>query len=269
MKPLLVFASLVIAVLATTSGSVDVESSATARNVGVYWAGPESYAKLDALGNDLIVSNFAVDTRVRLYWAKRHNQKLILFNSAWVDDTVAGGRVNATQVCRDIGTVKDHPALWGYYLIDEPSRHIYPSGAANPTSVATMQALNKAVKRCDPGARTLATILPGGGFGTSSNNFGPDVADIVNFNTYFKAPDGTHFEWITTTVLPNAIKIARQRDPDVKFWAGLQTDLRRQCVVEPHLHPDGGRGQEVDRPYGPDVSAPEGVARWRAVLSLG
>lgn len=193
------------------------------KNVGVYWAGPESYGKLKTLGANLITSNFANDTQVRLYWAQKQGVQLILFNSAWIDDSVAGGRVNTALVCQNVNAVKNHPALWGYYVIDEPSRHVYPSGAANPTSLATMQALYKTVKGCHPAARTLATFLPGGGFGTAANNFGANVADYVLFDTYYKAPDGLHPEWITDAPLPAAIRLAKSRDPDIKVWAAIQS----------------------------------------------
>lgn len=193
------------------------------KNIGVYWAGPESYARLKTLGANLVTSNFANDTQVRLFWAQKQGVKLILFNSGWIDDSVAGGKVNASLVCQNVNAVKSNPALWGYYLIDEPSRHVFPSGASNPTSLATMQTLYKTVKGCHPAAKTLATFLPGGGFGTASNNFGANVADYILFDTYYKAPDGLHPDWITDAPLPAAIRLAKSRDADIKVWAAFQS----------------------------------------------
>ncbi len=189
----------------------------------MYWAGPDSYRKLRDLGARIIVSNFGNDTEVRLYWAARTGIKLILFNSAWIDDSVPGGRANTELICKNASEFWDHPGLWGYYLVDEPSKHVYPSGARNPVSVSTMQAVNQAVKRCDPNHPTLAVFLPGGGFGTSSNNFGAGIADYVMFDLYPKAPGNAwHPEWITNAPLPGAIDVVRERDRSAKIWMAVQ-----------------------------------------------
>jgi hypothetical protein len=188
----------------------------------VYWAGPESYERIAALGGRLVVSNFANDTPVRLYWAHRQGLKLVLFNSAWVDDSVAGGRANTGQICKNVNRVKDQPGLWGYYVIDEPSKHRYPWGGANPTSVETMREVNRAIKRCDPHHPTVAVFLPGGGFGGPGNDFAPGIADAVMFDVYPLAPDGWHPEWITDYPLPQALAVVRARDPRAKVWLAVQ-----------------------------------------------
>lgn len=186
-------------------------------NVGIYWAGPEAYNKANELGANIIVSNFANDTEVRLFWANRQGVKLLLFNSAWIDDSVYGGRANTALICKNVNEVKQSPGLFGYYIVDEPSKH------PTPVSLATMQAVNATVKKCDPKHPTVAVFLPGGGFGSSSNNFGPNIADIVMFDIYPKAPGNSwNPGWITSHPLPGAIDVVRARDPKAQIWVAVQ-----------------------------------------------
>lgn len=186
-------------------------------NVGIYWAGPEAYSKVKELGANVVVSNFANDTEVRLFWAQRQGIELLLFNSAWIDDSVYGGRANTDLICKNVSEVKNSPALFGYYVVDEPSKH------PTPVSVSTMQAVNATVKKCDPNHPTVAVFLPGSGFGSSSNNFGANIADVVMFDIYPKGPGNSwNPSWISSHPLPAAIDVVRSRDPKARIWVAVQ-----------------------------------------------
>ena len=227
--PSLVLAAVVLARGLLADSPLPVTAAApppatTAKDVGVYWAGPESYGRIGSLDGRLIVSNFGNDTPVRLFWARRTGVKLILFNSAWVDDSVTGGRANTALICKNLERVKGSAGLWGYYVVDEPSKHQYPWGGSNPTSVNTMQTVNAAIKRCDPAHSTLAVFLPGGNFGGQGNNFGPNIADVVTFDLYPMAPGSVwHPEWITESPLPQALDVVRSRDRGAAIWMAVQS----------------------------------------------
>lgn len=46
-----------------------------------------------------------------------------LFNSAWIDDSMPGGRAIVNLICKNVKTFASDPAVWEDYIVDEPSKH--------------------------------------------------------------------------------------------------------------------------------------------------
>ena len=106
--------------------------------------------------------------------AARFGQRVLFYFVDTVDYT--NGTINTSVIPSWVAQVKNHPALYGYLSVKEPSW----SGI----SLAEMRALYSAYKAADPKHVVVALLGDTPHFGTSQNPWGPGVANVLWVNWY-------------------------------------------------------------------------------------
>jgi hypothetical protein len=145
--------------------------------------------------------------------------KAVLFFSS----TVSGGTVYPSRVAALVNAVKNHPALYGYLSVKEPSWV-----GINATEI---RALYKAFHTADPNHPVVALFGDIPHFGGSANPYTAGMANIVMVDWYpietssgGCASTGTVYistgpKWYSTKVYPTV----HTKTPSVPIWVMVQT----------------------------------------------
>ncbi len=153
--------------------------------------------------------------------AKKCGLKAILFFADTANHTT--GRVYPTRVASLVRAVRNHPALWGYLTVKEPSWV--------GITAAEVRALYRAYKAADPNHPVVALFGDIPHFGDARNPYTAGMADIVAVDWYPVetlssgcARSGTSYvstgpKWFKTKVRPTVAS----RTPGVPIWVMVQT----------------------------------------------
>ncbi len=136
--------------LANTRGVCNGQFQLVIRNVGT-WSGARAY--LDA--------------------AQHCGLKVILHYSP----TISGGTIHPSRVAGFVGAVKNHPALFGYLSVKEPSW-------CRGLSAGEIRTLYAAYRAADPGHPVIALFGDIPHFGSSRNPYTARMANIVMVDWY-------------------------------------------------------------------------------------
>jgi len=123
-----------------------------------------------------VIKNAAGPNNARNYLnaAQKCGLKVIYFFPSTVSHST--GRVYPSRVAYWVNIVKDHPALFGYLSVKEPSW--------NRISGAEIRSLYKAFRAADPNHRVIALFGDIPHFGSTANPYSAGMADIVMVDWY-------------------------------------------------------------------------------------
>ena len=144
--------------------------------------------------------------------------KAILYFS----QTVSGGTVYPSRVAALVNAVKNHPALYGYLSVKEPSWvGIYPS---------EIRAMYKAFHAADPNHPVVALFGDIPHFGYTANPYTALMADIVMVDWYpvetgngGRSLTGTSYVAGTPTFFRRVRDVVAARTPGTPVWLMVQT----------------------------------------------
>jgi len=129
--------------------------------------------------------------------AARYGQRVLFYFADTVDYT--NGTIKTSVIPGWVAKVKNHPALYGYLSVKEPSW----SGV----TLGEMRLLYSAYKAADPNHAVVALLGDTPHFGTSQNPWGPGVANVlwvdwypVTYSRGYIANASIHFPKIRTYV---------------------------------------------------------------------
>ena len=170
---------------------------------------------------DLVVANLgsAAGAVSYLNAAQACGLKVVLYFSS----SSVGGRIYPSRVPAFVAAVKDHPALYGYLSVKEPS-WIGISGAE-------IRSMYRAFKAADPSHPVVALFGDIPHFGSTRNPYTAGMADIVMVDWYpvetasggCSSTGSTYIpygpKWYKTKVRP----IVATKTPGVPIWVMVQT----------------------------------------------
>ena len=170
---------------------------------------------------DLVIRGISSGTNAIRYLnaAQQCGLKAILY----LAPTVSGGTVYPSRVAPLVNAVKNHPALYGYLTVKEPS-WVGITGAE-------IRSLYKAVKTADPAHPVMALFGDIPHFGDTRNPYTTGMADIVMVDWYPVetasggcSSSGTYYipygpKWYSTKVYPKVHAIT----PKAPIWVMVQT----------------------------------------------
>jgi hypothetical protein len=133
--------------------------------------------------------------------AARHGQQVLVYFTETVD--YAAGTVRTSVIPARVSSVKNHPALYGYLSVKEPSW--------NRISLAEMRSLYTAYRKADTGHPVVALLGDTPHFGTSANPWGPGVANVL------------WVDWYPVTYSRGYIGTASTNFPKVKAYVAATT----------------------------------------------
>jgi hypothetical protein len=151
--------------------------------------------------------------------AQRCGLKAVLF----FQSTVSGGTVYPSRVAALVNAVKNHPALYGYLSVKEPSWI-----GINKTEIRSLYA---AFKKADPNHPVVGLFGDIPHFGMTVNPYTAGMADIVMVDWYPVetarsgcSTTGTTYvtygpKWYSTKVRPTVNRVT----PGVPIWVMVQT----------------------------------------------
>lgn len=137
--------------------------------------------------------------------------------------TVVGSSVYPSRVGPLVRAVKNHPALYGYLSVKEPSW--------TGISASEIRSLYKAIKAADPNHPVVALFGDIPHFGDTRNPYMTGMADIVMVDWYPVetasggcSSSGTSYisngpKWYSTKVYPKVHRVT----PKAKIWVMVQT----------------------------------------------
>jgi hypothetical protein len=149
----------------------------------------------------------------------------------YFQSTISGGTVYPSRVAALVNAVKNHPALYGYLSVKEPS-WVGVSGSE-------IRALYRAYKAADPNHPVVGLFGDIPHFGNTSNPYTAGMADIVMVDWYPVetsssgcSSSGTIYvntgaTWYSTKVYPTV----QARTPGAPIWVMVQTqkNLNPSC----------------------------------------
>jgi hypothetical protein len=141
------------------------------------WEVPEGdLATVSKHGTKVLVKAFTTDFTIVRYLntADSLGLKVVVYFNNTVD--YAKGLVYPERVAAWAGKIGDHPALYGYLSIKEPSW--------NGVTLTEMQALYSAYKAADPDTQVIALLGDTPNFGKTQNPWAAGVADMLWVNWY-------------------------------------------------------------------------------------
>jgi hypothetical protein len=158
-------------------------------------------------------------------------QKCGLKAVLYFQSTVSGGTVYPTRVAALVRAVKNHPALYGYLTVKEPSWI--------GINASEIRSLYRAFRAADPTHPVVALFGDIPHFGGTANPYTAGMADIVMVDWYpvetYRsgcATTGTTYipygpKWYSTKVYPTV----RAKTPNVPIWVMVQThkNLNPSC----------------------------------------
>ena len=149
--------------------------------------------------------------------AKYHQRVLVYFT-----DTVdyAAGTIKTSVIPGWVAKVKNHPALYGYLSVKEPSW--------NRISLSEMRSLYSAYRAADPGHRVVALLGDTPHFGSSANPWGAGVANAL------------WVDWYPVTIRRGYLGAASVNFPKIKnFVAATTPGTPIWLMVQGHGYPAG------------------------------
>ena len=181
-------------------------------------------AVLGTPGPTLLVKAFSPSTQtpppvVRyLDEAARHRQKVLLYFVNTVN--YSAGTINTSVIPGWVAKVKNHPALYGYLSVKEPSW--------NGISLAEMRSLYQAYKSADPKHPVVALLGDTPHFGTSANPWASGVANIL------------WVDWYPVTIRRGYLGNASVNFPKIKSYVAATTPgTPIWLMVQGHGYPAG------------------------------
>jgi hypothetical protein len=143
--------------------------------------------------------------------AAKYHQVVLLYFTNTVD--MNHGTINTAAIPGWVAKVKNHPALYGYLSVKEPSW----SGI----SLAEMRSLYKAYKAADPNHPVVALLGDVPHFGTSQNPWSTGVANVLWVDwypvTYSRGYIGT-----APTHFPKVKSFVAKATPGTPIWLMVQ-----------------------------------------------
>ena len=133
--------------------------------------------------------------------AARYHQRVIVYFVDTVD--YAAGTIKTSVIPAWVAKVKNHPALYGYLSVKEPSW--------NRITLAEMRSLYSAYRAADPGHPVVALLGDTPHFGTSANPWATGVANIL------------WVDWYPVTYSRGYIGTASVNFPKIKSYVAATT----------------------------------------------
>ena len=123
-----------------------------------------------------VMKNFSDATNARNYMnaAQACGLKVIAYFSATVNTTL--GTVYPARVASWVNIVKDHPNLWGYVTVKEPSW--------TRINALEIRLLYRTFKAADPNHPVMVLFGDVPHFGMTANPYTPNMADVVMLDWY-------------------------------------------------------------------------------------
>jgi hypothetical protein len=197
----------------------------TSQPYGVYYAGVQDYTQLAGMGVNLVVLPYYRGIRAELDVAYRNGVRVMVIGADWITGEGQYARVRPVLINRQIGQIRDHPALWGYYAVDEPAHRAIP--------LTVLQQLYASIKQQDARHPVMVVFDQVASFGSKWNPYDRGVCDVVAFDIYTVNTQG-YQPWIPY-YLPGARDVVAQRTPGTPIW------LVAQAFSAGHLlAPSGG-----------------------------
>jgi hypothetical protein len=210
-----------LAALTTLVGCLVVASAAPADAALIYstatpfgtWEVPlGDIAKLGTPRTNILVKAFSptMDPVKYLNAAQAVGQKVVVY---FTDTVSSGGIVYPSRVPGWVNKVKNHPALYGYLEVKEPSW----SGV----SLAEMRSLYAAYHKADPGHKVIALLGDIPHFGSSANPWSSGVANVLWVDwypvTFSRGYIGTASTWF-----PKVRAYVDKVTPGTPIWLMVQ-----------------------------------------------
>ncbi len=114
-----------------------------------YWAGPPREHSTDETYADIAAANFTLAFNGDLDLSQRHGLKCMVFDGRVAGVRPAGAETDAAMDAV-VAEHRDHPALWGYYLQDEP----------HSSAFASLAYVNQGLLRRDPAHTPYINLFP-------------------------------------------------------------------------------------------------------------
>jgi hypothetical protein len=150
--------------------------------------------------------------------AAKYRQRVLLY----FVDTVnySAGTINTSVIPGWVAKVKNHPALYGYLSVKEPSW--------NRISLAEMRSLYQAYKSADPSHPVVALLGDTPHFGTSANPWATGVANVL------------WVDWYPVTIRRGYLGAASVNFPKIKSYVAATTPgTPIWLMVQGHGYPAG------------------------------
>jgi hypothetical protein len=161
----------------------------------------------------LLVKAFSPTMNVTAYLdeAAKYRQKVLVYFT----DTVnyGAGTIKTSAIPSDVAKVRNHPALYGYLSVKEPSW--------NGISLTEMRSLYTAYKAADPDHPVVALLGDTPNFGKAQNPWGTGVANVLWVDwypvTYSRGYIGT-----ASTNFPKIRSYVAATTPGTPIWLMVQ-----------------------------------------------
>jgi hypothetical protein len=169
-------------------------------------------AKLGTPRTNVLVKAFSptMDPVKYLDTAKAYGQKVVLY---FTDTVSSSGVINTARVASWVAKVRNHPALYGYLSVKEPSW--------NHVTLAEMRSLYQAYHKADPNHPVIALLGDVPHFGSSANPWSTGVANILWVDwypvTYSRGYIGTASTWF-----PKVRAYVNKVTPRTPIWLMVQ-----------------------------------------------
>jgi len=142
--------------------------------------------------------------------AQKYGQKVVLY---FTDTVSSSGVINTSRVASWVAKVRNHPALYGYLSVKEPSWiHV---------SLSEMRSLYAAYKKADPNHPVIALLGDIPHFGSSANPWSTGVANILWVDwypvTWSRGYIGTASTWF-----PKVRAYVNKHTPGTPIWLMVQ-----------------------------------------------
>lgn len=179
------------------------------------WEVPETdLASIPSHEPRILVKAFTTDFTILRYLdtAESLGFKVVVYFNNTVD--YATGTVYPERIPAWTLKVGNHPALYGYLSVKEPSW--------NGVTLSEMQSLYTAYKASDPDTRVIALLGDTPNFGRERNPWGVGVADMLWVNWYPVTCTAGYY----TSAVTNFPKIRTKVDsvtPGTEIWLMVQT----------------------------------------------
>jgi hypothetical protein len=169
-----------------------------------------------------VMKNFSTVTNTRNYMnaAQACGLKVIAYFSPTVNTTT--GTVYPTRVPTWVNLVKDHPALWGYLTVKEPSW--------TRISGAEIRRMYAAFKAADPNHPVMALFGDVPHFGMTANPYTAGMADVVMLDWYpvetaygGRSRTGTSYVSTGPTHFKRIRNVVALRTPGTPIWLMVGT----------------------------------------------
>jgi hypothetical protein len=136
--------------------------------------------------------------------------------------TISGGTVYPSRVAAAVNPVKNHPALWGYLSVKEPSWV--------GINAAEIRSLYTAFRSADPNHKVMALFGDIPHFGDSANPYTAGMADVVMVDWYpvetangGKSTSGTSYVATGPANFTKVRNAVGTRTPGTPIWLMVQT----------------------------------------------